>query len=147
MKKLFIISAIASIFAACNNTPAVSESATKIAGLTTWVDSIKNVISSTTEFDSATWAGYSESFNTAIAGINEAELDETSKATFEGIKTTWGEVGTSYTQGMEAAKAKAMEVMNADSTMTNAAEVQADGKNIIEKAKEVVKDGKDLMKK
>jgi len=145
MKKLFIISAIASLFAACSSTPAVSESSTKVAGLTAWVDSINNVISTSTEFDSATWAGYSESFNTAVAGINEADLDEATKATFAGVKSSWEGAGTNYTLGIEAAKAKAAAaLLSTDSTATSKT---VEGKNIIEKSKEVVKDAKDLMKK
>jgi hypothetical protein len=154
MKKIIIVSIIASFFAACNNTPAVTESATKLAGLTTWVDSIKNVISTTTEFDSATWAGYAESFNNAVAGINETELDEAGKTTFEATKTAWTEVGTLYTQGLEAAKQKAMEVTDSTSTTTttttmgdNTIETKVESsKTIIQKSKELGQDVKNLAK-
>ncbi|MDP2176568.1 MAG: hypothetical protein Q8K70_11725 [Bacteroidota bacterium] len=149
MKKIIIVSIIASFFAACNNTPAVTESATKLAGLTTWVDSIKNVISTTTEFDSASWAGYAESFNNAVAGINETELDEAGKTTFEAAKTAWTEVGTLYTQGLEA-KAKAMQVTDSTSTTTTTTTTVEtkveEGKTIIEKAKDLGQDVKNLKK-
>jgi hypothetical protein len=143
MKKIIIVTIIASFFAACNNTPAVTESATKLAGLTTWVDSIKNVISTTTEYDSATWAGYAEGFNTAVAGINETELDEAGKTSFEAIKTSWTEVGTLYTQGLEAAKAKAAEALDTTAAVETTVE---EGKTIIEKAKDLGKDVKNLTK-
>jgi hypothetical protein len=150
MKKIIIVTIIASFFAACNNTPAVTESATKLAGLTSWVDSIKTVIGSTTEFTSEAWAGYAESFDNAVAGINETELDEAGKTTFEAAKTAWTEVGTLYTQGLEAAKAKSMEATDSTlttTTTTTTVETKVEeGKTIIEKAKDLGQDVKNLKK-
>lgn len=117
MKKLFFLTVIAAFFAACSSTPAVSESATKVAALGTWVDSVKGLVASATSFDSATWASHSEGFNTALAGINEAELDEATKTTLSGIKTTWEGVGASYSSGIESQKKAEMEAkMATDST-------------------------------
>ena len=115
MKKIFILSIIASALVACNNAPKVTESATKVVELTSWVDSIKNVIGSTTSYDSATWVGYSESFNGVLASVNETELDEASKTALESVKTSWTELTNIYTKGLEAAAMKANEAK--DSTI------------------------------
>lgn len=149
MKKIIILTIIASAFAACNNTPTVSESATKVVALTSWVDSIKNVIGSTTTFDSATWVGYSESFNGVLASINETELDEASKTALETAKTSWTELTNIYTKGLESA---AMATPTTDSTATtttgdNTVEAKVeDGKTIIQKTKELGQDVKNLTK-
>lgn len=142
MKKLFVFAAASALIAACSNAPKVSESAAKVTELTNWVDSVKGLVASATNFDSATWASYSEQFNSAMSGINEAELDETTKAALETIKTTWTGVGESYSSGIENAKKAAMEAaMAADTTAANAEQT------IIDKAKEAVQDGADAIKK
>jgi|GEM_PF-4498844 len=142
MKKVFILTVIAAFFAACNSTPAVSESATKVADLTKWVDSVKGLVASASTFDSATWASYSEGFNNALTGINEAELDEASKTTLATIKTTWEGVGSSYASGIENAKKAAAEAaMASDSTAT------AVDPTLIEKVIETGKEVKDAVKK
>ncbi len=144
MKKLFILTVIAAFFAACSNTPAVSESATKVADLNKWVDSVKGLVASATTFDSATWASYSEGFNNALTGINEAELDETSKATLTTIKTTWEGVGASYSSGIESLK-KAEAAMATDSTSTATDPTLIE--KVIETGKEVKEAAKTEMKK
>ena len=105
MKKLIIATFVAALFAACNNTPAVNESATKVAGLTTWVDSIKNVIATSTMHDSVSWASYNTSFNDVVASIKMDELDEAGKTALTAATNAWAEVGTNYTTMMAAEKA------------------------------------------
>ena len=120
MKKVLILSAAVAFFAACNSAPAVSESAAKVTSLNTWVDSVKGLVSSTTTYDSATWASYSEQFNTALSGINETELDEASKTALTTLKTTWEGVGATYSTGIsnaQAAKDTAAAVAPVDSTL------------------------------
>ena len=109
MKKLIILTVLAAFFAACNNSPEVSESATKVADLGKWVDSIKNLVSSSSTFDSATWAGYSEGFNTANESINDEELDEVTRTTHGTIQSTWEGIGESYRSGIENSKKAALE--------------------------------------
>ncbi len=135
MKKLIIAAFVAAFFAACNNTPAVNESATKVAGLTTWVDSIKNVIATSTTHDSASWAGYNASFQEVVGSIKMEELDEAGKAALTAATNSWAEVGANYTTMMndEIAKAKA-----AADTAAAAPAVEGD-KTVIEKVKEAVK--------
>ncbi len=116
MKKLFILTVFAAFFAACNNSPELSESAMKVADLGKWVDSVKNLVSSSSTFDSATWAGYSEGFNTAKEGINETELDEATRTTYGTIQSTWEGIGESYLSGMENSKKAALEAAAMDST-------------------------------
>jgi len=139
MKKIFILSIIASAFVACNNAPKVTESATKLVELTSWVDSIKNVIGSTTTYDSATWIGYSESFNGVLASVNETELDEASKTALESVKTSWTEMTNIYTKGLEAAAMKANEAKDSTITELPTSEATVDQKTVIEKVKEAVK--------
>jgi hypothetical protein len=139
MKKIFILSIIASAFVACNNAPKVTESATKIVELTSWVDSIKNVIGSTTTYDSATWIGYSESFNGVLASVNETELDEASKTALESVKTSWTEMTNIYTKGLEAAAMKANEAKDSTIAELPTSEATVDQKTVIEKVKEAVK--------
>jgi hypothetical protein len=139
MKKIFILSIIASAFVACNNAPKVTESATKVVELTSWVDSIKNVIGSTTTYDSATWIGYSESFNGVLASVNETELDEASKTALESVKTSWTEMTNIYTKGLEAAAMKANVAKDSTITELPTSEATVDQKTVIEKVKEAVK--------
>ena len=139
MKKIFILSIIASAFVACNNAPKVTESATKVVELTSWVDSIKNVIGSTTSYDSATWIGYSESFNGVLASVNETELDEASKTALESVKTSWTEMTNIYTKGLEAAAMKANVAKDSTITELPTSEATVDQKTVIEKVKEAVK--------
>jgi hypothetical protein len=139
MKKIFILSIIASAFVACNNAPKVTESATKVVELTSWVDSIKNVIGSTTTYDSATWIGYSESFNGVLASVNETELDEASKTALESVKTSWTEMTNIYTKGLEAAAMKANEAKDSTIAELPTSEATVDQKTVLEKVKEAVK--------
>jgi membrane peptidoglycan carboxypeptidase len=139
MKKIFILSIIASAFIACNNAPKVTESATKVVELTSWVDSIKNVIGSTTSYDSATWVGYSESFNGVLASVNETELDEASKTALESVKTSWTELTNIYTKGLEAAAIKANEAKDSTIAELPTSEATVDQKTVLEKVKEAVK--------
>ena len=139
MKKIFILSIIASAFIACNNAPKVTESATKVVELTSWVDSIKNVIGSTTSYDSATWVGYSESFNGVLASVNETELDEASKTALESVKTSWTELTNIYTKGLEAAAMKANEAKDSTIAELPTSEATVDQKTVLEKVKEAVK--------
>lgn len=139
MKKIFILSIIASAFVACNNAPKVTESATKVVELTSWVDSIKNVIGSTTSYDSATWVGYSESFNGVLASVNETELDEASKTALESVKTSWTELTNIYTKGLEAAAMKANEAKDSTIAELPTSEATVDQKTVLEKVKEAVK--------
>src|SRR5574343_365259 len=89
MKNIFFSIAAVAALSACNNTPAVNESITKVTGLKTWVDSIKSIVDTTKNFDSTAWANYSAGFQDATSGINETELAEATKTTLEAIKTTW----------------------------------------------------------
>ncbi len=139
MKKIFILSIIASAFIACNNAPKVTESATKVVELTSWVDSIKNVIGSTTSYDSATWVGYSESFNGVLASVNETELDEASKTALESVKTSWTELTSIYTKGLEASAIKANEAKDSTIAELPTSEATVDQKTVLEKVKEAVK--------
>lgn len=116
MKKLVILTLVTAFFAACNNSPELSESATKVADLGKWVDSVKNLVASSSTFDSATWAGYSEGFNTAKESINETELDEAAKTTLGTITSTWEGISESYKSGMENSKKAALEAAAMDST-------------------------------
>ncbi len=122
MKKLIIASFVAALFAACNNTPAVNESATKVATLTVWVDSMKNVIMAAPTHDSASWAGYNNTFNEVVASIKVEELDETGKTSLTAAQTSWAEVGTMYTEkmNMEKAAIEAAKVPVIDSAAMNA---------------------------
>jgi hypothetical protein len=119
MKKLLILAVFAAFFAACNNSPELSESAVKVADLGKWVDSVKNLVSSSSSFDSATWAGYSEGFNTAKEGINETELDEATRTAYGTIQSTWEGIGESYRSGMENSKKAALVAAAMDSTATD----------------------------
>jgi hypothetical protein len=139
MKKIFILSIIASAFIACNNAPKVTESATNVVELTSWVDSIKNVIGSTTSYDTATWVGYSESFNGVLASVNETELDEASKTALESVKTSWTELTNIYTKGLEAAAMKANEAKDSTIAELPTSEATVDQKTVLEKVKEAVK--------
>ena len=107
MKNLIVVTIIAAFFAACNNTPAVSESTKNVNGLKTWVDSVKGIATTTTTFDSATWANWNGTYEANLATINEAELAEADKATLEATKTSWSEAGTTYSAGIAKAKADA----------------------------------------
>lgn len=131
MKKLFLAITAAAFFAACNNTPAVSESATKVTGLKTWVDSISAEVSKTTTFDSANWATLSAQYQEKIAGINESELDETNKTLLETLKGSWTATEETYKAGIMKAKEEAAKVVAPiDST---AAQVPADKSTLIDK--------------
>ena len=143
MKKLIIASFVAALFAACNNAPAVTESATNLTKLNAWVDSMKTVIAAAPAHDSATLASYTEAFNTAVASIKMEELDEAGKATLATATESWNAVGVDFKAKMDAEKAAAMA---ADTTAAVVAPVE-EGKNIIEKGKEVVKDAKEMIKK
>jgi hypothetical protein len=117
MKKLIIVTIIAAFFAACNNTPAVNASTAKAAGLKTWVDSVKGLVSTATTYDSATWANWNGTYETEVAAINETELAEADKTTLAATKASWAEAGQMYTAGMEKAKAEAAAAaMATDST-------------------------------
>ena len=116
MKKLLILSVLAAFFAACNSAPEQSESAMRVEDLGKWVDSIKNLVSSSSTFDSATWSGYSEGFNTANEGINATELDEASTTAYSTLQNTWEGVGESYRSGIENSKKAALEAAAMDST-------------------------------
>jgi hypothetical protein len=131
MKKLIIASFVAALFAACNNTPAVNESAAKVATLTSWVDSIKNVISAAPTHDSATWAGYNNTFNEVVASIKMEDLNEAEKTQLTAATTSWNEVGTMYTTKMNEEKA----AMVPDTTKAPAAPEMKEG----EKAPEMKK--------
>src|SRR5687767_1414067 len=117
MKKLIIVTIIAAFFAACSNTPAVSESATKVTNLNKWVDSVKGLATSATTCDSATWASWDAAYNAELAGINEAELADADKTTLNDAKTKWADAGTSYsaciTKAKEAAAAAAADTTKA----------------------------------
>jgi len=117
MKKLIVVTIIAAFFAACNNTPAVSESAAKVAGLKTWVDSVKGLVSTATTYDSATWANWDAAYQGSLATINETELAEADKTTLEASKTSWTEAGATYSAGIAKAKEEAAKAaMPMDST-------------------------------
>jgi hypothetical protein len=131
MKKLFLAITAAAFFAACNNTPAVSESATKVNGLKTWVDSISAEVTKTTTFDSANWANLSAQYQEKIAGINESELDETTKTLLGTLKASWTATEDTYKAGIMKAKEEAAKVVAPiDST---AAAAPADKSTLIEK--------------
>lgn len=138
MKKLIIASFVAALFAACNNTPAVTESATNLTKLTSWVDSIKNVIAAAPTHDSAAWAGYNDQFNAAVATIKIEELDEAGKTALTAATESWTNVGTGYVEMMKAEKEKAAAAM--DTTV----KVE---ETVIEKVKEGVKETKEVIKK
>jgi hypothetical protein len=124
MKKLIVVSIVAAFFAACNNKPAVSESATKVGNLNHWVDSVKTLATGATTCDSATWAGWDAAYNTELAGINEAELAEADKTTLADAKTKWADAGTAYTACITKAKEEAAKAAAAmDSTKMMAPEV------------------------
>ena len=142
MKKLIIASFVAALFAACNNAPAVTESATNLTKLTAWVDSMKTVIAAAPAHDSATLATYTEAFNAAVASIKMEDLDEAGKATLATATESWNAAGVDFKAKMEAEKAAVMTV----DTAAIVAPVE-EGKNIIEKGKEVVKDAKEMIKK
>ena len=139
MKKLIIASFVAALFAACNNAPAVTESATNLTKLTAWVDSMKTVIAAAPAHDSATLATYTEAFNSAVASIKMEELDEAGKATLATATESWNAVGVDFKAKMDAEKAAAM------AADTTAATTTLEGK--VEEVKEVVKDAKEMIKK
>ena len=116
MKNIFFAIATAAVFSACNNTPVLSESATKVTELKNWVDSIKSIVDTTKSFDSTAWANYSSEFQNGISGINEGEIDETSKTAFEAVKNTWMSIGDQYAAGITKAKEAAAAVVPADTT-------------------------------
>lgn len=145
MKNIFFAIATAAVFSACNNTPAVSESAGKVTELKNWVDSIKSIVDTTTTFDSAAWANYSAGFQNATSGINEMELDEASKTALEAVKTSWTSIGDQFAAGIT--KAKEAATMASDTTSTTVAPTEADVKKaegtmiekVVDKAAEKVK--------
>lgn len=145
MKKLIIASFVAALFAACNNTPAVTESATNLTKLTAWVDSMKTVIAAAPTHDSASLATYTEAFNAAVASIKMEELDEAGKAALAKATEDWSAVGVDFKAKMDAEKAAA--AMAVDTTAAAATTVVEEGKTIIEKGKEVAKDAKEMIKK
>lgn len=116
MKNIFFAIATAAVFSACNNTPAISESVTKVTELKNWVDSIKSIVDTTKNFDSTAWANYSAEFQNGTSGINETELDEASKTALEAVKTSWTSIGDQYAAGITKAKEAAAAVVPADTT-------------------------------
>ncbi|MEZ4804327.1 MAG: hypothetical protein R2852_02240 [Bacteroidia bacterium] len=144
MKKLFILSVTAAFFAACSSAPKESESASKVTELTAWVDSIGGLVSTATDFNQETWDQYSADFNSAMDGINAEELDETSKASLDALKTKWEGVGSTYSSGIETVK-KQMEEAAATQTdsMGNIIDQTVDAANTkIEEVKEGAADMK-----
>lgn len=140
MKKVLIASAFAALLAACSNTPAVSESATKVDGLVHWVDSIKAKVEADTMADSTTWANYATEFDAASAAIKVEELDEAAKGKLEAAKTAWTNVGTTYSAKIAAMKEAAMKAaQTVDSTAAAIPAPAEAGKTIIEKGKEAGK--------
>jgi hypothetical protein len=129
MKKLIIVTIIAAFFAACGN-PAASESATKVANLNKWVDSVKGLATSATTCDSATWAGWNSAYEAELNGINEAELAEADKTTLSTAKATWADAGTAYTACITKAKEEAAKAaaMAADTTKAPEAIAPIDAK-------------------
>lgn len=144
MKKVLIASAFAALFAACSNTPAVSESATKVEGLAHWVDSIKAKVEADTMADSATWANYATEFEAAASTIKVEELDEATKGKLDAAKTAWTNVGTTYSSKIAAIKEAAMKAnQTVDSTAAAIPTPAEAGQTIIEKGKEAAKAGID----
>lgn len=145
MKNIFFAIATVAVFSACNNTPAVSESAGKVTELKNWVDSIKSIVDTTKNFDSSAWANYSAEFQDATSGINVTELDEASKTALEAVKNTWTSIGDQYASGITKAKEAASAVQN-DSTAvvtpTEADVKKAEGtmiEKVVDKAADKVK--------
>ncbi|MFM6983276.1 MAG: hypothetical protein ACKOXF_04025 [Chitinophagaceae bacterium] len=144
MKNIFLAIATTAVFSACNNTPAVSESAGKVTELKNWVDSIKSIVDTTKTFDSTTWANYSAEFQNATSGINVTELDEASKTALEAVKTSWTSVGDQFAAGITKAK-EAANAVTSDTTSvvpTEADVKKAEGTMIekaVDKAAEKVK--------
>lgn len=117
MKKFIFVTVLSLAAAACSNAPKMSESATAVQGITTWVDSIKAIVDTTTTFDSAKWADLNAQFQNQVAGVNVEELDEVSKTSFTAVQDAFKAVGATYQAGIDKAKAKAAEMMNTtDST-------------------------------
>lgn len=117
MKKFIFVTVLSLAAAACSNAPKMSESATAVQGIKTWVDSIKAIVDTTTTFDSAKWADLNAQFQNAVAGVNVEELDEASKTVFTAAQEAFTAVGATYQSGIDKAKAKAAEMINTtDST-------------------------------
>lgn len=123
MKKLLFISVLSLAAYACSNAPKMSESATKVAGIKTWVDSIKAIVDTSNNFDSTRLADWNAQFQDAIANINVEELDEASKTAFSAAQDAFKSVGSTYQMGIDKAKAAAATVTTAtDSTASNVIE-------------------------
>lgn len=145
MKNFFFAIATVAVFSACNNTPAVSESVSKVTELKNWVDSIKSIVDTTKDFNSSAWANYSAEFQNATSGINVTELDEASKTALEAVKNTWTSIGDQYAAGITKANEAAVVVPN-DSTAvvtpTEADVKKAEGtmiEKVVDKAADKVK--------
>jgi peroxiredoxin len=138
MKKVLIMSAVAAFFAACSNTPAVSESASKVESLKNWVDSIKTVAEGATTADSSQWAAWAADFNKAQETIKADELDEATKTILDGVNTAWEGLGTMYSAKINEAKEAAMKAM--ETTDSTAAKVEGSEQTLLEKATETAKE-------
>lgn len=146
MKKVFIMSAVAALIAACSSAPKVTESATNLEKLNKWVDSIKTLAADTAKSaDSATWAGWNTEFEGVVGTIKAEELDATQATTLEAVKTAWTTAGASYSERIAAAKAAAAAVVDTTAAAVNAAPAAATeaGKTVIEKAVDAGKAGLD----
>lgn len=138
MKKVLIMSAVAAFFAACSNTPAVSESASQVESLKNWVDSIKTVAESATTADESQWATWAADFNKAQETIKADELDEATKTVLDEVNKAWEGLGATYTAKINEAKEAAMKAMeNTDSTANNA---EGSDQTLLEKAVETGKE-------
>jgi len=135
MKKIIIASLVASLFAACNNAPTVTESSANLTKLTAWVDSVKTVIAAAPAHDSVALATYTEEFNAVVASIKMEELDEAGKAALATATESWNAAGVDFKTKMDAEKAA---TMMADTT---AAITPLKGKveEVKEAAKEMIK--------
>ena len=147
MKNIFFSIAAVAALSACNNTPVINESITKVGELKNWVDSIKSIVDTTRNFDSTAWANYSAGFQDATSGINETELDEATKTTLEAVKTTWTSIGDQYAAGITKAKEAAVMTSDTAAAATTAVPTEADVKKaegtmiekVVDKAAEKVK--------
>lgn len=131
MKKfLFAITALIAASSCNNNAPQVSESVGKVQEMKDWVDSIKAIVDTCSNFDSVTWSNIDAQFQDAVAGINEQELDEATRTTYSAIRESFNGVMATAHKGIEMSKVKALELQNkVDSSATQ-------GNNMIEEIKE-----------
>ncbi len=119
MKKLIIVTIIAAFFAACGNKPA-NESATKVASLKTWVDSVSKVADADTMCNSEAWTKWNTDYETVKNGINEADLADADKTTLNTTNETWTATGARYSDCIKK-KEEAMKAMEAAKDTTAAA--------------------------